>query len=96
MKVVVIVELLTPAAQAVVAMMVVAGAAVGWVIPTAPWLTFLLLTFGYGLVSASALLLRGGTPGAPSGADPKRLLIRAPLEFAIYRPALVWARIANR
>lgn len=96
MTVVVMVELLTPAAQALVVMMVVAGAAIGWVVPFAPWLTFLLLTFGYGLVSASALLLRGGTPGAPSGADLKRLLIRAPLEFAIYRPALVWARLANR
>jgi cellulose synthase/poly-beta-1,6-N-acetylglucosamine synthase-like glycosyltransferase len=96
MKIAVAVELLTPAAQVLVAATVLGGAAVGWVRPSAPWLTFLFLTFGYALVSASALLLRGGTPGAPTGADLKRLLVRAPLEFAIYRPALVWARIANR
>lgn len=95
MRIVVMVELLTPVAQALVAVMIVAGAIVGWVRPAAPWVTFLLLTFGYGLVSASALLLRGGTPGAPSGADLKRLLIRAPLEFAVYRPALVWARLTK-
>jgi hypothetical protein len=47
-------------------------------------------------MSASALLLRGGTPGAPSGADLTRLLLRAPLEFAVYRPALLWARFAGR
>jgi poly-beta-1,6-N-acetyl-D-glucosamine synthase len=95
MRIVVAVELLIPVAQAVAAVIIVAGALVGWVAPLAPWVTFLLLAFGYGVVSASALLLRGGTPGAPSGADLKRLLIRAPLEFAVYRPALVWARLAK-
>jgi cellulose synthase/poly-beta-1,6-N-acetylglucosamine synthase-like glycosyltransferase len=95
MKIVVAVELLIPVAQAVAAVLIVAGAMAGLVAPVAPWVTFLLLAFGYGVVSASALLLRGGTPGAPSGADLKRLLIRAPLEFAVYRPALVWARLAK-
>jgi hypothetical protein len=95
MRIVVGVELLIPVAQAVAAVLIVVGALAGWVAPLAPWVMFLFLAFGYGVVSASALLLRGGTPGAPSGADLKRLLIRAPLEFAVYRPALVWARLAK-
>ena len=95
MKIVVGAELLTSAAQGVVAVLVVVSAALGWVSWRAPYLTFLLLTFGYAVVSVSALLLRGGTPGAPSGADLKRLLLRAPLEFAVYRPALVWARLTS-
>ncbi|HJR59020.1 MAG TPA: hypothetical protein VJ813_06480, partial [Vicinamibacterales bacterium] len=82
------VELITPAAQVVVIAMILAGTAVAWVNWTAPFLVLLFLTFGYGLASASALLLRGGTPGAPSGTDLWRLLVRAPLEFAVYRPAL--------
>lgn len=94
-RIVVAVELLIPAAQAVAATLIVVGAFAGWVAPLAPWVTFLFLAFGYGVVSASALLLRGGTPGAPSGADLKRLLIRAPLEFAVYRPALVWVRLVK-
>jgi poly-beta-1,6-N-acetyl-D-glucosamine synthase len=96
MTIVVGVELLTSAAQGIVAVLIVAAALAGWVSWRAPYLTFLLLTFGYAVVSASALLLRGGTPGAPSGADLKRLLLRAPLEFAVYRPALIWARLAGR
>ena len=48
---------------------------------------------GYAVVSASALLLRGGTPGAPSGPELKRLLMRAPLELLVYRPALVLSRL---
>ena len=56
----------------------------------------LFLTFGYGLVSASALLLRGGTPGAPVTADLKRLLMRAPLEFVVYRPVFVWSMLTGR
>jgi cellulose synthase/poly-beta-1,6-N-acetylglucosamine synthase-like glycosyltransferase len=96
MTIVVGVELLTSLAQGTVAVLIVAAALAGWVSWRTPYLTFLLLTFGYAVVSASALLLRGGTPGAPSGADLKRLLLRAPLEFAVYRPALVWARIVGR
>jgi hypothetical protein len=86
------VELLTPAAQAITVGIVLAGAAAGAVSWSAPLLLLLMLTFGYGLISASALLLRGGTPGAPSRNDLRRLLIRAPLEFAVYRPALLWSR----
>jgi hypothetical protein len=86
------VELLTPAAQALTVVVVLAGAAAGWVDWSSPLLLLLMLTFGYGLISASALLLRGGTPGAPSRTDLRRLLIRAPLEFAVYRPALLWSR----
>jgi cellulose synthase/poly-beta-1,6-N-acetylglucosamine synthase-like glycosyltransferase len=86
------VELLTPAAQVFVLLAILAGTALGWFGWRSPFYALLLLSFGYGLVSASALLLRGGTPGAPVGADLRRLLMRAPLEFLVYRPALVWAR----
>jgi len=96
MKIVVGAELLTSAAQGLVAVLILAAAALGWVSWKAPYLTFLMLTFGYAVVSASALLLRGGTPGAPSGPELTRLLLRAPLEFAVYRPALVWARFVGR
>lgn len=90
---VMIVELLTPAAQVVAVMMILLATGAGWVSWPAPWLTILLLTFGYGVASASALLLRGGTPGAPSGAELKRLLMRAPLELVVYRPALILSRL---
>jgi cellulose synthase/poly-beta-1,6-N-acetylglucosamine synthase-like glycosyltransferase len=90
------VELMTPAAQAVLVVLIAAATLFGATGISSPGLLLLLLTFGYGLVSASALLLRGGTPGAPSGADLKRLLIRAPLELAVYRPALVWSRLTSR
>ena len=90
---VMLVELLTPAAQVVAVAMIVLATGAGWAGWQAPWLTLLLLTFGYGVVSASALLLRGGTPGEPSGAELKRLLLRAPLELVVYRPALIWARL---
>jgi hypothetical protein len=96
MRLAVALELTMSIAQGAVAALIVVAALAGWVSWRAPYLMFLMLTFGYAVVSASALLLRGGTPGAPSGADLKRLLLRAPLEFAVYRPALVWARIANR
>jgi hypothetical protein len=89
---VMLVELLTPAAQAVAMSVILLAAAAGWVGWTAPLLMLLLLTFGYGMASAAALLLRGGTPGAPSGAELKRLLLRAPLELVAYRPALIRAR----
>lgn len=95
MKMVVLMELLTSVAQVLLAVLITGSAMVGLVSWNAPWLTFLLLTFGYAVMSASALLLRGGTPGAPSGADLRRLLLRAPLEFAVYRPALVWARMGQ-
>jgi cellulose synthase/poly-beta-1,6-N-acetylglucosamine synthase-like glycosyltransferase len=88
-----LVELLTPAAQVAAFVIIVLAAGAGWVSWPTPWLTVLLLTFGYGVVSASALLLRGGTPGAPSGAELKRLLLRAPLELLVYRPALLVARL---
>lgn len=93
MRRVMLVELLTPAAQVLVLSMIVLITVAGWVSWPTPWLTVLLLTFGYAVVSASALLLRGGTPGAPSGAELKRLLMRAPLELLVYRPALIWSRL---
>ena len=87
------VELLTPAAQAVALAVVFAAAVAGGIGWGEPLLLLLMLTFGYGLISASALLLRGGTPGAPARADLRRMLVRAPLEFAVYRPALLWNRL---
>ena len=89
-------ELLTPAAQVFALAAILTGTAFGWFGWRSPFYALLLFTFGYALVSTSALLLRGGTPGAPMGGDLKRLLMRAPLEFVVYRPALLWARIANR
>ena len=86
------VELVTPVAQVFVLAAVLVGSLVGVLNWNAPFLALLFLTFGYGLVSAAGLLIRGGTPGAPVGADLKRLLLRAPLEFLVYRPALIWAR----
>ena len=88
-------ELLTPAAQGIAAAVILASTAAGWVSWYAPLLLLLMLAFGYGLMSASALLLRGGSPGAPSGSDLTRLLWRAPLELAVYRPALIWARFMS-
>jgi cellulose synthase/poly-beta-1,6-N-acetylglucosamine synthase-like glycosyltransferase len=96
MRFVMAVELLTPAAQVFALAAILTGTAFGWFGWRSPFYALLLFTFGYALVSTSALLLRGGTPGAPMGGDLKRLLMRAPLEFVVYRPALLWARIANR
>jgi cellulose synthase/poly-beta-1,6-N-acetylglucosamine synthase-like glycosyltransferase len=93
MRRVMLMELLTPVAQVIALALIVVSTAAGWVSWTAPWLTILLLTFGYAVVSASALLLRGGTPGAPSGPELKRLLMRAPLELLVYRPALILSRL---
>jgi cellulose synthase/poly-beta-1,6-N-acetylglucosamine synthase-like glycosyltransferase len=89
---VMMVELLTPSTQVVAAFLTLLAAGAGWVGWQAVWLTVLLLTFGYAVASASALLLRGGTPGAPSGDELKRLLLRAPLELIVYRPALICSR----
>jgi hypothetical protein len=87
------IEVLTPAAQVLVLAAAVIGAAGGWLALSTPFYAFLMLTFGYAVVSASALLLRGGTPDAPSGADLVRLLVRAPLEFVVYRPVLSLQRL---
>ena len=87
------IELLTPAAQALTLAAAIAGALGGWLAWSSPFYAFLMLTFGYALVSASALLLRGGTPDAPAGADLVRLLVRAPLEFIVYRPVLALQRL---
>jgi poly-beta-1,6-N-acetyl-D-glucosamine synthase len=92
MKSVLAVELITPVAQVFVLIAMIVGTVIGALDWNAPFLALLFLTFGYGLVSAAGLLLRGGTPGAPVGQDLKRLLLRAPLEFVVYMPALLWAR----
>lgn len=87
------IEVLTPAAQGIVLAAATAGALGGWLGWSSPFYAVLLLTFGYALVSASALLLRGGTPDAPVGSELVRLLLRAPLEFTLYRPVLTWQRL---
>jgi hypothetical protein len=89
------VELFTPAAQVMAMMLILAGTAAGWFGWRTPFYAVVMLAFGYGVVSASALLLRGGAAGAPVGAGLRRLLLRAPLEFLVYRPALAWARIGK-
>lgn len=73
-------SLLLPMAQVAVLGLLAAEAAVGWVSWTAPVAGLLLLVFGGACVSSSALLLRGGAPGAPSGVELRRLLLRGPGE----------------
>jgi hypothetical protein len=90
------VELTTPVAQLVTIGVMFAGAATGWVGWMAPLSTLLLLAFGNAVISAAALLVRGGAPDAPAGRDLVRLLLHAPLEFAVYRPALAWSRRSGR
>jgi glycosyltransferase involved in cell wall biosynthesis len=87
-----VVELLTPLIELFVVALTVAGAAMGRLYWTAPALAILLVAFGQGMVSAAALLMRGASADAPAGAELRRLLLQAPLEFTIYRPALAWAR----
>ena len=84
---------LTPAAQLLVLAVATVGALGGWVAWTSPFYAVLMLGFGYAVVSASALLLRGGTPDAPVGQDLVRLLVRAPLELVVYRPVLTFNRL---
>jgi cellulose synthase/poly-beta-1,6-N-acetylglucosamine synthase-like glycosyltransferase len=95
LMVVLAVELITPAAQVLVLASALIGALTGWVRWTTPFAAVLMLCFGYAVVSASALLLRGGAPEAPTGRDLVRLLVRAPLEFAVYRPALAVKVVRN-
>jgi hypothetical protein len=88
-------ELMTPGAQVLVVLAAVFGALTGLSSWPTPFYAALMLTCGYGVVSSSALLLRGGAPDGPVGRDLVRLLLRAPLEFAVYRPVLVWKRVAG-
>ena len=87
------IEVMTPAAQLLVLTVATVGAIGGWVAWTSPIYAMLMLGFGYAVVSASALLLRGGTPDAPVGKDLVRLLVRAPLELVVYRPVLTLSRL---
>ena len=89
-----IAELLVPLLQVVsVLATAVALAAAGWL----AWATVLfvlsLLTFGNAIVTASALLLRGAAPDAPSTSELTRLLVLSPLEFCVYRPAVALAAL---
>lgn len=72
--------LLLPMLQMAVLGLLAAEAALGWVHWTAPVAGLLFLVFGGACVSSSALLLRGGAPGAPSGVELRRLLLRGPGE----------------
>jgi hypothetical protein len=87
------VELFTPAAEVLVLAGALGAALAGWVSWATPLLAWLMLAFGTGVVSASALLVRGGAPDAPVGRELTRLLLRTPIEFAVYRPALAWSRL---
>ena len=91
---VLMVELFTAAAEVVVLAGVLAAAVAGWVTWGSPLLAWVMLAFGTGLVSTAALLVRGGAPDAPVDRELIRLLLRAPLEFAVYRPVLAWRRLA--
>ena len=88
-----IAELLVPLLQVSVLVTAVALAAAGWL----AWATVLfvlsLLTFGNAIVTASALLLRGAAPDAPSTSELTRLLVLSPLEFCVYRPAVALAAL---
>jgi GT2 family glycosyltransferase len=88
-------EFLVPMAQAWIMVTTVAGASAGWVSWSTAALAFLALSFANAAVSAAALLLRGAAPGAPEEGELRALLWAGPLEFLIYRPLLVGARMAG-
>ena len=88
-------ELLVPFLQAWVVAVTVVGAATGWLSWMHAVLAIVLLSFGNAMVSGAALFLRAAAPGAPDGKELQRMILMAPLEFVLYRPALAWARIAG-
>jgi hypothetical protein len=88
-------ELITPIAQLWIVLSTLGGAAAGWFSWTAAVFAVLLLSFGTGVVSAAALLLRGAHPESPDRDELKALLLIAPLEVLIYRPLHAWSRVAS-
>ena len=87
-------ELLTPLAQTWIVVATVIGVGVGWFAWSTVALALVLLSFGNAAVTAAALLLRGATAGAPEEPELRRLIVAGPLEFVVYRPVLVGARLA--
>jgi Glycosyl transferase family 2 len=88
-------EFVTPLAQVWLVAATVIGASQGWFGWSCIPLALVLLSFGNAAVSAAALLLRGAVPAAPEETELRSLIIAAPLEFVVYRPALACARFAS-
>jgi len=88
-------ELLTPLAAATLLVTTLAGAAVSWWSLWAPIAAVCALTFGRAAVSSVALLLRASAPGSPNGPELAHLLLAAPLEYVVYRPALACLRLGS-
>ena len=88
-----IAELLTPVLQLCVMLTAIAGAAAGWFSWVTVLLVVLVLSVGNAIVTAAALLLRGAAAGGPTTSQLTRLLILAPAEYALYRPAVALAAI---
>ena len=90
-----LVELLTPLAAATLVVATFAGAVASWWSLWAPVAAVCALTFGRAAVSSVALLLRASAPGSPNGPELAQLLLSAPLEYVVYRPALACLRIGS-
>ena len=90
----VLAELLTPVAQGAVIIAVVAGATVGWFRWMDVALVLVMFSFGNAAVTAAALLVRGAVPGGPTTRELTRLLLLAPVEYVLYRPAVAVRRLA--
>ena len=90
-----LVELLTPFAATLLLVTTLGGAAASWWSLWAPIAAVCALTFGRAAVSSAALLLRASAPGSPNGPELAQLLLIAPLEYVVYRPALACLRLAS-
>jgi hypothetical protein len=88
-------EFVTPLAQAWVLVAITAGALGGWI----PWrdvaLVVILLSFGHAVVNSVAVLLRGAAAGAPDESALLRLLLVAPLDFAVSGSVAAYAKGAG-
>lgn len=88
-------ELIGPAVQVWVVAAPVVGAVAGWFSWAAAVSSVGVLSFGTAALSAAALLVRGAQPLPPlTRGELTRLLLLAPLEVVIHRPARVCARLA--
>ena len=90
-----LVELLTPLAQCSAIVAVILGATAGWFSWTNLVLLVVVLAFGNAAITAAALLLRGTAPGGPAFPELIRLLLLAPVEYVVYRPAIALARLTT-
>jgi poly-beta-1,6-N-acetyl-D-glucosamine synthase len=85
-------EILAPVFQGLSVMVIVLGAATGLL----GWLEFLesivILSFGSGLLTNFAILMRERHSRTFRGADLRFLLLLTPLELVLYRPILFWAQ----